>query len=306
MNPLLVEIPANIKGRDFVIGDLHGCYDELEKLLEFVSFDKDKDRLFSVGDLIHRGPKSSECLDLLKEKWFFSTFGNHEEIYMNNEKAEFYCEDKIKSMPYIYVVNHLIYGKFYVLHAELPPNIYIKEAFHNLTAEEIDRKKIESSIIYDYGKDIQEIINKKNFTLSESERNRIIWSREIIKFYEKKYSQDIAKGNFGFLSKEQKDDNLKIFCGHSVVPFPLRIGQQIYCDTGACFGYIGVKSKKFAKWGNQFFGLSMIDVNSGIPYICISSEHAFIAKSSNKESIYQRGDILVMEQPLYSNIFEKQ
>ena len=58
-------IPKNIKGRDFVVGDIHGHYDLLKTELKTVGFDKQKDRLFSVGDIIDRGPKSEECLTLL-------------------------------------------------------------------------------------------------------------------------------------------------------------------------------------------------------------------------------------------------
>ena len=38
-------IPKNIKGRDFVVGDIHGHYDLLKTELKTVGFDKQKDRL---------------------------------------------------------------------------------------------------------------------------------------------------------------------------------------------------------------------------------------------------------------------
>ena len=75
-------IPKNIKGRDFVVGDIHGHYDLLKTELKTVGFDKQKDRLFSVGDIIDRGPKSEECLTLLDQPWFFMVLGNHEEMMM--------------------------------------------------------------------------------------------------------------------------------------------------------------------------------------------------------------------------------
>lgn len=72
------KLPANIHGKDYVLGDLHGCYGLLERLLDAVSFDRNKDRLFSVGDLIDRGPESFRCLELLAEPWFYAVMGNHE------------------------------------------------------------------------------------------------------------------------------------------------------------------------------------------------------------------------------------
>ncbi len=73
-----VILPTNIRGRDFCIGDLHGCHTMLNRLLEAVRFDVAKDRLFSVGDLVHRGPSSVECLKLAEKSWFFPVMGNHE------------------------------------------------------------------------------------------------------------------------------------------------------------------------------------------------------------------------------------
>jgi serine/threonine protein phosphatase 1 len=49
--------------RTIVVGDIHGCYDELMELVEKVDLGKD-DRVVSVGDLITKGPKSREVLEL--------------------------------------------------------------------------------------------------------------------------------------------------------------------------------------------------------------------------------------------------
>ncbi|MHB1765975.1 MAG: metallophosphoesterase [Gammaproteobacteria bacterium] len=76
-------LPMNERGRDFVVGDLHGCRNTLEKLLNRVHFDASRDRLMSVGDLIDRGPDSMGCLDLLEEPWFFPVRGNHEEMMLD-------------------------------------------------------------------------------------------------------------------------------------------------------------------------------------------------------------------------------
>lgn len=71
---------VNTKGRDFIVGDLHGCYDKLEALLRYVGFDYDVDRLFSLGDLCDRGPYSAHALHYLKQPWFNAIRGNHEQM----------------------------------------------------------------------------------------------------------------------------------------------------------------------------------------------------------------------------------
>jgi len=74
-HPKIVSQPANTLGRDFIVGDLHGCRSLLEDLLAEVAFDGARDRLFSVGDLVDRGPDSEGCLELLKEPWFYPVLG---------------------------------------------------------------------------------------------------------------------------------------------------------------------------------------------------------------------------------------
>jgi hypothetical protein len=78
--PLVRALPSNQKGRDFVVGDLHGCFDLLDRLLEIVRFDPANDRLFSVGDLVDRCPDSFRCISFLGSPWFHAVEGNHEYI----------------------------------------------------------------------------------------------------------------------------------------------------------------------------------------------------------------------------------
>lgn len=50
----------------YVIGDIHGCYEQLQQLLELIKFNPQHDYLWSVGDLINGGPQPIEVLRLLK------------------------------------------------------------------------------------------------------------------------------------------------------------------------------------------------------------------------------------------------
>lgn len=80
---MLKQLKLNETGRDFVVGDIHGCLDLLNALLDHVSFNKEKDRLISVGDLADRGPNSLEVLRLVNEPWFHVVKGNHEQILVD-------------------------------------------------------------------------------------------------------------------------------------------------------------------------------------------------------------------------------
>jgi hypothetical protein len=64
--------------RTIVIGDIHGCFDELVELLEKVKL-SESDRVVAVGDLAVKGPKSHQVLELFSsDSRFSSVVGNHD------------------------------------------------------------------------------------------------------------------------------------------------------------------------------------------------------------------------------------
>jgi bis(5'-nucleosyl)-tetraphosphatase (symmetrical) len=64
----------------FAIGDIHGCYDTLRSLLARIRFDPRSDRLWLVGDLVNRGPKSLAVLRWAMELGdrVTAVLGNHD------------------------------------------------------------------------------------------------------------------------------------------------------------------------------------------------------------------------------------
>lgn len=233
----------NESGRDFVVGDLHGCYDEFVKLLEHVGFDKTKDRVFSVGDLVDRGPKNLECAQLLDNDWFFATKGNHEELmyesilnessphigtWVGNGGAWYsdYWRDEagrkelirlselMQDLPLVIAVGQ---GKdrFNVVHAEL-----YYEGTVEIAGQVIHRRiPVTDSMI-----DI--------WVWKEHEEGMMTWGRTII------------SGSKVANHKWHDDKNMSLtFCGHTPVRDPVQFGQQMYIDLGGVFyHYSGSKS----------------------------------------------------------------
>lgn len=74
----------NTRGRDFIVGDIHGHFTALENLLQKVDFNVTKDRLFSVGDMIDRGPESFRVIEFLNYPWFHAVMGNHERMLLES------------------------------------------------------------------------------------------------------------------------------------------------------------------------------------------------------------------------------
>lgn len=70
----------NDRGRDFCVGDIHGHFSRLAMMLQRIGFDHEHDRLFSVGDLVDRGPESEQVLEWIGRPWFHAVRGNHEEM----------------------------------------------------------------------------------------------------------------------------------------------------------------------------------------------------------------------------------
>jgi len=75
--------------KHYVIGDVHGCFLTLKKLISTIG---EQNNFFCIGDLIDKGPKSKEVIDLCLKNNIKSIRGNHEHLfiiyiekYLNNE-----------------------------------------------------------------------------------------------------------------------------------------------------------------------------------------------------------------------------
>ncbi|CAB1275981.1 symmetrical bis(5'-nucleosyl)-tetraphosphatase [Candidatus Nitrosacidococcus tergens] len=64
----------------YAIGDIQGCYDELQQLLNHIQFNAKCDQLWFTGDLVNRGPKSLETLRFIRSLGdrAVTVLGNHD------------------------------------------------------------------------------------------------------------------------------------------------------------------------------------------------------------------------------------
>lgn len=93
----ILSLDFNQQGRDFIVGDIHGMFSALDKLLKQVKFNVETDRLISVGDLIDRGEESHRVLEYLEQPWFFSIMGNHELMCLQSENDKYTYDNWVKN-----------------------------------------------------------------------------------------------------------------------------------------------------------------------------------------------------------------
>ena len=126
-----------MSGRTIVVGDIHGCYDELVTLLEKAAL-KGEDRVIAVGDLVVKGEKNREVLDLfIEDERFSAVLGNHDRAlrrYWRGEgialkesqekvRAEL-AKDEARYSAYIQSLPLMIdLGSHVVVHAGVRPGI---------------------------------------------------------------------------------------------------------------------------------------------------------------------------------------
>lgn len=123
-------------GRTIAIGDIHGCYDELRRLLEKMAVQPD-DRVISVGDLTVKGPHSSRVVELFaSDPRFSAVIGNHDlalvkhwrdpnvtlkpqqQLAFEELSTAGTCLDYLASLPYFEEL-----GSHVVVHAGLRPGV---------------------------------------------------------------------------------------------------------------------------------------------------------------------------------------
>ena len=162
--------------RRIVIGDVHGHYDGLMTLLEALAPGWD-DRVYFLGDLIDRGPKSAQVLEFVKESSYQTLLGNHEQLMLDalpngpvdvrSWQAWLYSggDATIASyrdtgmMPYKHLEwmrslpTHLDLGDIWLVHAGVDPKLpihqqsieqfcWIRQAFHNISKPYFTNKLI--------------------------------------------------------------------------------------------------------------------------------------------------------------------
>lgn len=204
----------NKVGRDFVVGDIHGMFYALENLLKDLKFNPIIDRVFSVGDLIDRGPESNRILEFLDKPWFFSIMGNHEKMLIESENDQ--------AMFRSWTINN---GGDWWLN--------VNETEQDIIRERVKQLPLAGEIVTDSGTigivhaDVPKGISWPDF-IQQVENNSevgdyILWSRNRYRHYQ------ITRNT------ERVDGVDLIVLGHTPVKEPIHVSNICYLDTGAAY-----------------------------------------------------------------------
>jgi bis(5'-nucleosyl)-tetraphosphatase (symmetrical) len=128
----------------YAVGDIHGCFEPLNYLLETISFNSEQDCLWLTGDLINRGPASLEVLRFIKSlKTTQIVLGNHDLHFLSvfYSKAKLNQQDTLNSILHAPDVEELAFWLRHrplfhhdpglgvtLLHAGLPPQWGLEKA----------------------------------------------------------------------------------------------------------------------------------------------------------------------------------
>lgn len=127
----------------YAIGDVQGCFAELQSLLEKLRFDPGGDRLWFVGDLVNRGPQSLETLRFVRSlgDCAVTVLGNHDLHLLavahgasRTKRRDTFGDvlgapDRDELLDWLRRCPLLHHGGgFYLIHAGLPPQWSVADA----------------------------------------------------------------------------------------------------------------------------------------------------------------------------------
>lgn len=193
----------NTAGRDFAVGDLHGHKSLLVSRLSEVAFDPERDRLFSVGDLVDRGPESLACLELAFEPWCHCVRGNHEammfDALLNKRHFDLWM---LNGGEWIYELSiDRVATLCYRLAQDLPYGI------------EVETSSGTVGLVH------AEVPRDDWAAIETGDPQVLLWARERVE----RRRTDPVRGID------------RVVCGHTPVREPLRLGNVLNIDTGAYF-----------------------------------------------------------------------
>lgn len=244
----------------FAIGDLQGCYTEFRQLLDLIHFDRAKDRLWLVGDIVNRGPDSLSVLRFVRElkDAVVMVLGNHDlhllmvaenctRLHRNDTLQEILSAPDRDELLHWLRHQRLLYVEenYLMVHAGLLPSWSVQQAallaqlvesalrspdFHQLCSHMYGNQP-------DHWKDSLEGHARLRVVLNAMTRMRVCTPKGRMDFSHKGLVRDTPAGYLPwFETPNRASREATIVCGHwSALGLQIR-GNLIALDTGCLWG----------------------------------------------------------------------
>jgi serine/threonine protein phosphatase 1 len=213
---MIESFKRNTTGRDLIVGDIHGCFARLQVALDELGFDPECDRLFSVGDLVDRGPDSEAATEWLKKPWFHAVRGNHEQMAID------FADGRLQGGAGLYVAN----GGGWNLGNTPDRSLEIADAFRALpVAIELETAGGLIGIVHaDCPDRSWEAFKAKLQAVKDPDNNPLVQTC----LWDRSRTQGAAKPSVAGVQV--------VIVGHTPMQQITWIGNVVYIDTGAVFG----------------------------------------------------------------------
>lgn len=227
---MIIKYPQNILGKDYICSDIHGHFHILQAELEKIGFDEQRDRLFSLGDLIDRGDESHLVLDWLNKPWFFAIQGNHERMLINTVETEsemLFRQWMMWGGDWAEGLDFSGLHPYYLAFAKLPVAIQIQ--LDNENSVGLIHAELPDECDWDYINSLLLSVDPKKVE-STLEVQDLLWSKR----------QPLMEPEQRSQIKEVK--NIKhVFHGHTIVQDYLTLANRTFMDLGSySTGRIGI------------------------------------------------------------------
>lgn len=190
-----------MKNKIYVIGDIHGCHNEMIKLLDMLPKLEENDKVIFLGDYIDRGPDSYKVVEhlvgLSKDDRYIFLKGNHEDMMLEAQKDIYtkmlwyrnggsITEHSYKDNPI--PGKHSDFYNNLKLYYETPDYLFVHAGINPL------------------------------FSMNEQVKEDLLWVR------------------YNFINSEELPTNKIVVFGHTPFKTPFIKKNKIGIDTGCCFG----------------------------------------------------------------------
>lgn len=256
---------------NYAVGDIQGCYDSLQLLLEKLQFDPSNDVLWVAGDLVNRGDKSLETLRFLKGLGESAqcVLGNHDVsmiaahygVLQNHPSTDPLMKapdrlelmDWLRTLPLIHVDKN---KKLCMVHAGIPPMWSIKKA-KKLSKEiqaKLQHENVGEWLRQVYGNQPTQWSNelvgydRDRFILNAFTRMRFLKKNGALDFSDKTAPSQDKKSIPWFKAIKRKNKDYVIIFGHWA-----SLGYYHDCNV------VGLDSG--CVWGNR-----LTAINLDVPY----------------------------------------